>query len=549
MKKTAVPVGECEILPPSYQGEIPDGASFFRLDNENRKLQELSHREAELRSQLHRELRERFPKGVPTKDEIKAAFLTVEKAKHAYGELEKAPSAPHPSPLLTVFLAILALVCAGVCVLGIFLPSLVLSVTGGVLLLVLGAADLLSFLHYRKACAQAKKEEAAQRGRRQSAERSLASVQAFLSSYGMREGTDPVRSLTELSLLSEQYRGEEARNRQLQEALAGLREEKLRCLSAVQQIFRSFGIHLPGQNDYRDQLEALRRDGILLQNAKKAREEQSHSASDISGNIADLKAQLAPFLQRYDPDRRLSPEDGVRTVGEWESEYRRLSAEITKKTEVLGEFIAQKKPQPIDPSLHIDVDRLETEKKQLGERVEELQRQRSELEHSIDTLAAEADRIPEVRSRISALEEEYTEAVANKNTVVNTQKLLEEAKTALSTRYLGGMQESFDRFLSVLFSADTPESVMDPSFEVSLRKGGKTRSMESFSRGWRDAVQFCIRLSLTDALYTEGEKPFLLLDDPFVNLDEERLTAAKQLLTVLSGSYQIVYMVCHTERE
>ena len=72
--------------------------------------------------------------------------------------------------------------------------------------------------------------------------------------------------------------------------------------------------------------------------------------------------------------------------------------------------------------------------------------------------------------------------------------------------------------------------------------------MESFSRGWRDAVEFCTRLSLTDALYKDSEKPFLLLDDPFVNLDDERLPAARALLESLAADYQILYFVCHKDR-
>jgi uncharacterized protein YhaN len=128
-------------------------------------------------------------------------------------------------------------------------------------------------------------------------------------------------------------------------------------------------------------------------------------------------------------------------------------------------------------------------------------------------------------------------------------KLLDEAKTALSTRYLDGMQESFRRFFTQLTGADAPESLMDTSFEVRLREAGQTRTMESFSRGWRDAVRFCVRLSLAEALFAESdEKPFLLLDDPFVNLDDERMTASRALLESLADRYQILYLVCHKER-
>ena len=110
------------------------------------------------------------------------------------------------------------------------------------------------------------------------------------------------------------------------------------------------------------------------------------------------------------------------------------------------------------------------------------------------------------------------------------------------------MQASFDTYLEMLVGDAAPDSMLDDSFEVRLQGGGQTRTMESFSRGWRDAVQFCVRLALTDAMYAEGEAPFLLLDDPFVNLDDARLEAARKMLERLKEKYQIIYMVCQKER-
>jgi uncharacterized protein YhaN len=73
--------------------------------------------------------------------------------------------------------------------------------------------------------------------------------------------------------------------------------------------------------------------------------------------------------------------------------------------------------------------------------------------------------------------------------------------------------------------------------------------MESYSKGSQDTVRFCVRLSLTDALYADGERPFLLLDDPFVNLDESRLEAVQAQLKKLSERYQIIHMICHEGRK
>lgn len=549
LENTSVSVDVCELLPTSYRGELPDGNVFFQLTNENNRLQRLSQRESELHSRQQHRMQERFPKGVPSKEELNAAFLTVERAKKPSSDAEAAPSLSRPSLLPTVILAVLAVFGAGICLAGVLFTHLLLSLIGGVALLAFGIVALCALLRYRKMLTIARREEARRKNAKDVAERSLASVYAFLSSYGMSRTEDPIRALTELSYLSDQYRAERAQNGQLQAELVGVQKEKAQCATALQGAFRAYGISLPMQGDYRDEIEALHRDVRMLQRAKTDEEEKKRSISALKGDIADRKARLAPFLNRYDPERRLAPMECLRALEKQEHEYRRLSDEIERREQALRKFIQQKNPKPVDTSEPVDADRLEAEAQALTRQIETLQKQALETAHAVEELSMKADCIPEARSRIQSLEEEYALAKANHTTVSNTQKLLEEAKNGLSTRYLGGMQESFGRFLSVLFSDDTPESVMDPTFTVSLRREGKTRPVESFSRGWRDAVQLCVRLSLTEALYAEGEKPLLLLDDPFVNFDEERLAAAKQLLTVLSKSYQIVYMVCHAERE
>jgi uncharacterized protein YhaN len=56
-----------------------------------------------------------------------------------------------------------------------------------------------------------------------------------------------------------------------------------------------------------------------------------------------------------------------------------------------------------------------------------------------------------------------------------------------------------------------------------------------------------MRFALVDALFTE-EQPFLVLDDPFVNLDKEKLERAMTFLKDAAGQYQILYLVCHESR-
>ena len=52
---------------------------------------------------------------------------------------------------------------------------------------------------------------------------------------------------------------------------------------------------------------------------------------------------------------------------------------------------------------------------------------------------------------------------------------------------------------------------------------------------------------MADAMYEE-EKPFLILDDPFVNLDRGKLGGALAFLRALAQEHQLIYFTCHESR-
>ena len=56
-----------------------------------------------------------------------------------------------------------------------------------------------------------------------------------------------------------------------------------------------------------------------------------------------------------------------------------------------------------------------------------------------------------------------------------------------------------------------------------------------------------MRLSLVKALFKD-ELPFVILDDPFVNLDNEKTKKAISLLKEFSKEYQVIYFVCNDSR-
>ena len=62
-----------------------------------------------------------------------------------------------------------------------------------------------------------------------------------------------------------------------------------------------------------------------------------------------------------------------------------------------------------------------------------------------------------------------------------------------------------------------------------------------------DLPILCLRLALVDALFKE-QGMFVILDDPFVNLDDAHTAQACKLLRTLAEKRQILYLTCHSSR-
>ena len=79
-----------------------------------------------------------------------------------------------------------------------------------------------------------------------------------------------------------------------------------------------------------------------------------------------------------------------------------------------------------------------------------------------------------------------------------------------------------------------------------LMRDGLSRPITQFSSGTQSAAQFCMRLALIDLLFRE--RPFLILDDPFVYLDDARTAHAAALVREAAADTQILYLTCHSSR-
>ena len=165
----------------------------------------------------------------------------------------------------------------------------------------------------------------------------------------------------------------------------------------------------------------------------------------------------------------------------------------------------------------------------------------------IELLNEAIEQLPDKLSRQEALTESLGEYRHSLDIIQKTRQYLEDAQVSLSSRYMDEMRKYFSKYLR-LFTGSGEGYELDSSMDVKVDSSGMLRSYDYLSRGFKDLINLCTRFALADALFSEEERPFFILDDPFVNLDEKKLTAALALLNKVADSHQIIYFSCHRSR-
>ncbi len=499
-----------------------------------------------------------FSAGVPTPEDFDSMFESLERAKQMSAEAERASqqASREVEGIARRRRSRMGISICSLCV-GALIAGAAFLTDGFLFYALLGVgavtvilSSVLLALFSRKGEAQRSEERllATVESYRKSAQSERTRVVRFLERHGQNTEGDLNRSLGELSYAAIRARKNVHRRRAIGEEIreTGRAAETLRA--QIASFVSRYDPHAQ-EAEFSRVLSALRRDAercVVLRRDEARRKAQRERLQET---LESLQSNLRPFLKRYDTTNSRRAGEIVAGVSDACVTYRALSEEYRQKERALRAFVAEKSlDRPLPEEALPSAEELGVAERENRTLLTNLRQTYTRLGVELERLGGELDRMPELERVIAATEERLATYVANCKTVLAAKQMLAEAKEALSTRYLGGMQESFLHYLGELTEGEIPEAVIDSSFGVRARTLGESRELESFSRGNQDAVRFCVRLSLTDELHRDSERPFLLLDDPFVNLDEAHLQAARKLLEKLSARYQIIHMVCHEGR-
>jgi len=157
-----------------------------------------------------------------------------------------------------------------------------------------------------------------------------------------------------------------------------------------------------------------------------------------------------------------------------------------------------------------------------------------------------ASSFPDLESKKFELGEKINQSEEEYKILTLTYKYLKLADENLKIRYRKPLQESLNKYYN--YVSDIEKDVqIDIDLNVTIDESGVQKVVDYYSKGYQNLFEICKRFALTDVLFT-GEKPFIILDDPFYNLDDKKLKSALELIKKLAKDYQIIYLVCHESR-
>lgn len=146
------------------------------------------------------------------------------------------------------------------------------------------------------------------------------------------------------------------------------------------------------------------------------------------------------------------------------------------------------------------------------------------------------------------IEKENFKKYFNKyNTISSTISFLRKAKDSLCSKYLKPITDAFLNRANKINDSEIKNISVDTDLNVNVLDNTKTRDIEYFSKGYKDIINICLRLALVDTIFTKT-KPCIILDDPFINLDNKKFESVSKILDELALDYQILYLTCNTSR-
>ena len=273
---------------------------------------------------------------------------------------------------------------------------------------------------------------------------------------------------------------------------------------------------------------------------------------DIRRLEADLKEYLGRLGQTYS---RVDAEGLLYDIKAKSKEYRELTKDIKiyeKQTEELRDRLDSSRRElqaylSQHPELESDQN---ADASAISNEISEARNLVMRYNGELEGIAERQDELAEMRAALEDMKARRAELQHRVEVMKRTGEYMKQAKESFVSRFMSPVKNAFDKYMEILSRTGdyaAGEYVIDANMDISRKEEGAYHGIAAQSDGYGDMIGLAIRLALLDVMYKE-EKPVIIMDDPFSNMDTDRVRYGKRFLEEISGEYQIIYFTCHDSR-
>lgn len=331
-------------------------------------------------------------------------------------------------------------------------------------------------------------------------------------------------------------------DREKREKLARLAEvgERLKTETEIlRRFFAGYGMTI-AESSFADALYKLK--NMIGEYSRLAEERQSFAQNDkaFADKESSAKRELNAFFAKYDLLCDGNEKSLLKSLEADLSETERLKNDCAELAASAEEYRKKNelKARPEGEATNIG---------DVSEKYRACQRAIAIKRGEISAAETVYETLQDNKSRLDDAEERLAEYKERRAIISLAEDYIKAADAKLQQKYVAPVKDKFVEFSAPIEKALGEKVVMDKDFRIYFESGGEIRDDKHLSSGQRCILSLCFRLSLIENAFG-GEKPFIIMDDPFVNLDKEHIEKTLEFLKSVSKDEQIIYFCCHESR-
>lgn len=291
-------------------------------------------------------------------------------------------------------------------------------------------------------------------------------------------------------------------------------------------------------SNYSKEFEDIRSDIIKFSYLNNQNAENKKKFAEANEKICFKQSQIKEFCSKYQVD------DIKNYLNEVTNDIAVLKGLNDQNTFLINEAKAYKEENALNERPIITKESIEDINSKINTLTEKhlkLINEINEDEKQLELLSTACENLDKKRNELNKLNHDYY-------IVVEALNKLKEADKSLKYKYIEPLLTRFKEYTKEFDLKLLNDVIIDADYNLKLIVNGNNYSYKHLSSGELTIVALCYRLAIMDSIL-KNQNQLIIMDDLFVNLDENNLKLAIDFVKRLSLKRQIIYFTCHSSRQ